>query len=46
MDRHGGLFPRLDEAIADGLDEVLRVSLAGPLRDQDGTTAHLHRSTA
>ena len=26
MDRYGGLFPRLDEAIADGLDAVLRES--------------------
>ncbi len=27
LDRYGGLFPRLDEAIADGLDDVLRDSL-------------------
>ena len=46
MDRYGGLFPRLDEAIAEGLDEVLRVSLAGPMRDEDGTVPHLRRSTA
>jgi hypothetical protein len=46
MDRYGGLFPRLDEAIAEGLDEVLRVSLTGPMRDEDGTIPHLCRSTA
>ncbi|MCD6022755.1 MAG: tyrosine-type recombinase/integrase [Actinomycetia bacterium] len=46
MDGYGGLFPPLDEAIAEGLDEVLRVSRAGPMRDGDGTTAHLRRSTA
>jgi len=32
MDRYGGLFPRLDEAIADGLNEVLRASLAASTR--------------
>jgi integrase len=44
MDRYGGLFPRLEEAIGEGLDDVLRESLAGPMRDQRGTTAHLRRS--
>lgn len=28
LDRYGGLFPRLDESIADGLDDVLLGSLA------------------
>ncbi len=32
MDRYGGLFPRLDEAIAEGLDTALRESLAASLR--------------
>ena len=36
MDRYGGLFPRLEEALAEGLDDVLRISLAGPLRDERG----------
>ena len=44
MDRYGGLFPRLEEAIADGLDDVLRVSLAGPMRDERGTVERLSRS--
>ena len=44
MDRYGGLFPRLDEAIAEGLDEVFRGSFAGPMRDNDGTAAHISMS--
>jgi integrase len=44
MDRYGGLFPRLEEAVAEGLDEVLRVSLAGPVRDERGTVERLSRS--
>ena len=44
MDRYGGLFPRLEEAIGEGLDDVLRASLAGPMRDESGTTAHMRRS--
>ena len=44
MDVYGGVFPRLEEAIAEGLDVVLRESLAGPARDTGGTLAHLRRS--
>lgn len=36
MDRYGGLFPRLDKAIAEGLDGVLRSSLADSTRTEDG----------
>jgi hypothetical protein len=42
IDRCGGLFPRLEEAIGVGLD--VRESLAGPVRGQRGTTAHQRRS--
>jgi hypothetical protein len=42
IDCCGGLFPRLEEAIGEGLD--VRESLAGPVRDQCGTTAHQRRS--
>lgn len=44
MDRYGGLFPRLEEAIAESLDGVLREASAGPLRDERGTIARLHGS--
>jgi integrase len=44
MDTYGGLFPRLEEAIGDGLDQVFREAAAGPLRDQRGTVASLPRS--
>lgn len=44
MDTYGGLFPRLEEAIAEGLDQAFREAAAGPLRDQGGTVAHLRRS--
>lgn len=44
MDCYGGLFPRLEEAIAEGLDGVLRQSLAGPMRDLSGTEPRLRRS--
>jgi integrase len=44
MDTYGGLFPRLEEAIAEGLDETFRASATGQRRDQDGTVAHLRRS--
>jgi integrase len=46
MDRYGGLFPRLEEAIAESLDAVFREAAAGPMRDQGGTVAHLPRSAA
>jgi integrase len=44
MDRYGGLFPGLEEAIAESLDAVFREAAAGPLRDQGGTVAHMRRS--
>jgi integrase len=44
MDRYGGLFPRLDEAIAEGLDGVLRGASAGLLRDERGSVSSLRRS--
>ena len=44
MDRYGGLFPRLEEAIAEGLDDALRESLAGPMRDERGTVERLRTS--
>ncbi|MGI8615293.1 MAG: tyrosine-type recombinase/integrase [Actinomycetota bacterium] len=44
MDTYGGLFPRLEEAIGEGLDEVFREAAAGPLRDQGGTVAQMRRS--
>jgi integrase len=44
MDTYGRLFPRLEEAIAEGLDRMLKETAAGPLRDESGTTAHLSRS--
>ena len=44
MDRYGGLFPRLEEAIGEGLDAVLRASLAGRMRDVGGNLARLSTS--
>jgi hypothetical protein len=44
MDTYGRLFPRLEEAIGEGLDRVFREAAAGPLRDESGTAARLHRS--
>jgi integrase len=44
MDTYGGLFPHLEEAIGAGLDQVFRVTAAGPLRDQGGTVARLRMS--
>lgn len=44
MDTYGGLFPSLDEAIAQGLDGVLRDSLADQTRTTGGQVARLHRS--
>jgi integrase len=34
MDRYGGLFPRLDEAIAEGLDSVFRAACSRPERSE------------
>jgi integrase len=39
MDRYGGLFPRLDEAIAQGLDGTIRESLAAHSRPGTGSGA-------
>jgi integrase len=44
MDRYGGLFPRLEEAIGEGLDGVLRDSLAASVRPETATLAHIRRS--
>jgi hypothetical protein len=44
MDRYGGLFPRLEEAIADGFDVVLRESLAASSRPETASVARLRRS--
>jgi integrase len=44
MDTYGGLFPRLDEAIAEGLDGVLRDSLAASPRPTAASVAHIRRS--
>ncbi len=44
MDVYGGLFPSLDEAIADGLDEVLRDSLAASSRPGAASVARLPTS--
>jgi len=41
MDGYGGPVPCLEEAIGDGLDAVLRESLAGPTRDGGETVARL-----
>lgn len=50
MDTYGGLFPSLDEAIAEGLDGVLRASLAQDaadrLRTAPAQVVRLPRSTA
>jgi integrase len=44
MDTYGRLFPRLEEAIAKGLDRVFREAAAGPSRDQHGTAVSFSRS--
>ena len=44
MDRYGGLFPRLEEAIGEGLDAVLRDSLAASVRPETASTVHLRTS--
>ena len=41
MDRYGGLFPRLEEAIGEGLEGVLRDSLAAWVRPETASTVHL-----
>lgn len=38
MDGYGGLFPRLDEAIADGLDALFRASFAASRRPEASET--------
>ena len=43
MDRYGGLFPRLDQAIVDGLDDVLRRIARGPPRPQTSKVTRLRR---
>jgi len=43
LDRYGGLFPSLDEAIADGLDGVLREQLAAKPRPKSPKIARLPR---
>jgi hypothetical protein len=42
MDRYGGLFPRLDEAIADALAAVLRDPLAASLRPGAAASGEIH----
>ncbi|HEX5902387.1 MAG TPA: hypothetical protein VF028_04645 [Actinomycetota bacterium] len=44
MDRYGGLFPRLEETIGEGLDAVLRDSLAASVRPETASAVHLRRS--
>ncbi|CAN5187704.1 tyrosine-type recombinase/integrase [soil metagenome] len=44
LDRYGHLFPSLDEALAEGLDGLLRDSLAATVRPEDGRTVRLRRS--
>lgn len=46
LDRYGGLFPRLDEQLAEGLDEALRESLAASSRPATPRVAPLRRSDA
>jgi len=46
MDVYGGLFPALDEAIAEALDGVLRASLADSTPPEAASVAHLRRSEA
>jgi integrase len=44
MDVYGGLFPSLDEAIAQGLDGTFREALAASSRPVTASVAHLRRS--
>jgi len=46
LDRYGGLFPSLDVAIADGLDEVLRDSLAASSRPEPPIVTRQRGDTA
>jgi integrase len=46
IDRYGGLFPRLDEALSDALDGVLRESLAASPRPEGSAVARLSRSAS
>lgn len=46
MDRYGGLLPSLDEAIADGLDSMIRGPLAASLRPAGASIARLSSSGA
>jgi integrase len=46
MDRYGGLLPRLDEAIAEGLDAVMRAADAGKVRADAAKITRLPRSGA
>src|SRR5204862_5448028 len=43
LDRYGGLFPSLDEALADALDGVLRDSLAASPRPEPARLVSLRR---
>ena len=44
MDTYGGLFPGLDEAIAEGLDGTFLDALAASSRPGTASVAHLRRS--
>ncbi|MBW3601647.1 MAG: site-specific integrase, partial [Actinobacteria bacterium] len=44
IDTYGHLFPSLDEALAEGLDGLLRESLAATVRPVDGQTVRFRRS--
>jgi len=46
LDRYGHRFPRLEEAIAERLDGVLRESLAAPVRPEAASVVRLRRSGA
>jgi integrase len=46
LDRYGGLFPRLDEQLAERLDATLRASLAASLRPETPKVTRLRTSGA
>lgn len=46
LDRYGHLFPSIDEALADDLDEVLADSLAASARPESSILSRLPRSEA